>query len=228
MAVTKPLARLRNAPPSRVREPETPRPGPPHLVRGARVPSWHLRVIRSVVEVRGSAGDASRDHQRRRPVDGRGGLGPGARARSSTSDRTAAPLDGGTGVHHHRRARPRRSGGRRPRRSRRAGTTRRGPRRPRPGRRTRRPPTERRNTSTTSTGKGTSASVAYPGSPRTGSASGWMGTIRLPCALEQLGDASTPSAAGRGARSTAHVSHSSSIRSTHSCRCQSLTRASLG
>ena len=39
---------------------------------------------------------------------------------------------------------------------------------------------DRRNTSTQSTGKGTSASVAYPCSPWTTGASGWMGTMRLP------------------------------------------------
>ncbi len=40
---------------------------------------------------------------------------------------------------------------------------------------------ERRNTSTTSMPKGTSARVAYPCSPSTVGASGCTGTIRLPC-----------------------------------------------
>ena len=48
---------------------------------------------------------------------------------------------------------------------------------------------ERRNTSTTSTGNGTSASVAYPCSPSTGSASRVDGHDPLALALEQLGDA---------------------------------------
>ena len=100
-----------------------------------------------------------------------------------------------------------------------------------PGRRTRRPRDDRRNTSTTSTGNGTSARAAYPGSPSTGSASGWqsgwMGTMRLPL---RCSSSAMLYAVRRGSRSpiTAHVSHSSSIRSTHSCRCQSLTSPTLG
>ena len=54
-----------------------------------------------------------------------------------------------------------------------------------------------------------------------------MGTIRLPL---RCSSSAMLYAVRRGSRSpiTAHVSHSSSIRSTHSCRCQSLTSSTLG
>ena len=54
-----------------------------------------------------------------------------------------------------------------------------------------------------------------------------MGTIRLPL---RWSSSAIEYAVRRGSRSpiTAHVSHSSSIRSTHSCRCQSSTRTTLG
>ena len=95
------------------------------------------------------------------PVQGLDGVvAAGPRVVHQAPWRQARPLDGGARVHHHRHAGRPSYDGRRPRRPRRAGTT-------RPGRRSATAwsanspaASERRNTSTTSTANGTSASVA--------------------------------------------------------------------
>ena len=79
---------------------------------------------------------------------------------------------------------------------------------------------ERRKTSTQSTGNGTSASDAKPSSPSTWLASGWIGTIRLPCCWRKR---ATPYAVRDGSPprpTTAQVSHFSSMKRRCSGSCQ--------
>ena len=84
---------------------------------------------------------------------------------------------------------------------------------------------ERRKTSTTSTGKGTSARVAYPCSPSTVGASasanaGWIGTTFLPRSWSSEAIEYAVRDGSPERPTTAQVSRSSSIRATVSGSCQ--------
>ncbi len=84
---------------------------------------------------------------------------------------------------------------------------------------------ERRKTSTTSIGNGTAARVGYPRSPSTwwspSAKRGWIGTIRLPRRWRSAAMLYAVRPVSPERPTTAQVSRSSSIRSTHAVRCQS-------